>query len=69
VGEQWTKGRVEMLSSPSSWAIVRAVLRGFKRRIILHLLVFSGGVCFGLARHGLPGQGVLRDVEPSEVLS
>jgi hypothetical protein len=32
---------------------VRAVLRGIKR-VVLRLLVFSGGVCFGLARHGLP---------------
>jgi hypothetical protein len=63
VGEQWTKGRVELLSSPSSWAILRAVLRGFKRRIVLRLLsCFVGGVCFGLPRHGLPRRWVFRGV-------
>jgi hypothetical protein len=37
VGEQRTNGRVELLSSPSPRAIVRAVLRGIKRRIVLRL--------------------------------
>jgi hypothetical protein len=55
VGEQWRKGRVELLRLLSSWAMWRlsceALRGGFP---CVCFAFFVGGVCLCLARHGLP---------------